>query len=170
MNYYLISDTHFGHENLVKWGKREKDFESKILEGLKTIKDDKYYLIHLGDVCMGRDDYYNTLFTKTNPLSRMIGKILIKGNHDNKSNLWYYERGWDLACKQIRFNMFGKDIILSHRPVETKEGEVNIHGHTHGNDHREGEYKEFYNERNIDISPEIVGYDPIKLNYNLVNL
>jgi calcineurin-like phosphoesterase family protein len=41
---------------------------------------------------------------------------------------------------------------------------VNIHGHTHGNMHRAEEYAGWYDTSfHIDISPEIVGYQPVRL-------
>jgi calcineurin-like phosphoesterase family protein len=79
---WISSDTHFNHKNIIKYG-RPEDFEEQIKDGLKDISGNDI-LIHLGDVCIGKDAENNEY------LSNIKGKhILVKGNHDNKSTNFY---------------------------------------------------------------------------------
>ena len=75
---WVLADTHFGHDKLR--GPRHPDFEKKILKGMLTIpKGDT--LIHLGDVCMGDDEFWHYYFM---PALLGVNLILVRGNHDNK--------------------------------------------------------------------------------------
>ena len=57
MKYYLITDTHFGHEMLVRNKHREIGYEDKILNNLRKKSGD--VLIHLGDICIGKDEEWH---------------------------------------------------------------------------------------------------------------
>lgn len=129
MKYYLLSDTHFGHAMLIDKGLREEGFEEKILKGLTILGGDDI-LIHLGDVCIGRDEYWHSKI----PIG--FKKILVRGNHDNKSDTWYYNNGWDMVCDAFQLNKFDKKILFTHEPIPNHKCDINIHGHWHGNDHR----------------------------------
>lgn len=169
MNYWLISDTHFSHAKLDEWGGRVGGWQEKLKEGLSRIPTDDV-LIHLGDICIGDDIEVHTMLFEDYKNDRAISagrSILVRGNHDKKSIRWYTEHGWDFVCDQIGIVHNGVDILLSHRPMppDTWRWRYNIHGHTHGNMHRAEEYTAFYDSKNfhIDISPEIVGYAPLRL-------
>ena len=166
MNYWLISDTHFNHTKLEEWGGRSGKWQQEILGGLDKLPREDI-LIHLGDVCIGDDaDIHEVLFKPSGVLYG-LKSILVRGNHDKKSANWYVEHGWSFVCDQIGLVFQGVDLLLSHRPMppDTWRWRYNIHGHTHGNMHRAEEYEGFYDAKNfhIDISPEIVGYAPIRL-------
>ena len=160
MNYWLISDTHFAHEKLDAWGGREGDWQDKLWRGIRSIPSEDV-LIHLGDVCIGDDVDVHAMLSRAS-----CKKILVRGNHDKKSVSWYIEHGWDFVCDQIGLEFHGVDLLLSHRPMppDTWRWRYNIHGHTHGNMHRAEEYSAFYDATfHIDISPEIAGYLPLRL-------
>lgn len=173
MNYWLISDTHFAHKKLEAWGGREGDWQERLLKGIASIPNEDV-LVHLGDICIGSDEeVHKMLFGPVMPrmLSSFPGvmgfkkAILVRGNHDNKSANWYMEHGWDFVCDQIGLEFHGVDLLLSHRPMPPDTWwRYNIHGHTHGNLHRAEEYAAFYDPTfHIDISPEVVGYLPLRL-------
>ena len=159
MNYWLISDTHFNHLNLEEWGQRSGDWQEKLWKGLQNIPAQDT-IIHLGDICIGNDQEIHQFIGELSPC-----KILVLGNHDKKSKSWYTEHGWDFVCDSFELIFNGHYLYFSHRPQEQMgHFTKNIHGHTHGNLHRSEEYVNFYDpEYHIDISPEIVGYTPIKL-------
>ena len=159
MNYWLISDTHFNHEKLSEWGGRSGDWQEKIWKGLLALPYDDV-LIHLGDVCIGNDSEVHSGLKIV-----QAKKILIRGNHDKKSHQWYTEHGWDFVCDGLELLFMGHYLHLTHRPARPQGNTTwNIHGHTHGNMHRSEEYNDFYSPAyHIDISPEIVGYAPIRL-------
>lgn len=163
MKYYLISDTHFNHIKLEEWGGRSGDWQTKLWMGLDCIpKEDT--LIHLGDICIGNDEAIHNIIANL-----PCKKILVLGNHDKKSKQWYTEHGWDFVCDGIELIFQGHYLHLTHRPVRPcGNNTFNIHGHTHGNMHRDEEYCDFYSkEYHIDISPELRGYKPLLLEHIL---
>ena len=129
MKYWIISDTHFGHEFLVNIGDRETGFEKKIQKQLSLLPEDDI-LIHLGDVCLWQDAKQHEDYIKPIPQK----KILIIWNHDRKSYHWYLSNWWDFVCESITLIVCGKRILLTHIPTPT-EGYINIHGHLHKNLH-----------------------------------
>lgn len=159
MNIHLISDTHFNHEKLSQWGGRTGDWQKDLWEGLRNIERGDT-LIHLGDICIGDDAAIHS------NIERLVcKKILVRGNHDKKSAQWYYEHGWDFVCDGFHLIYQGHYLYFSHRPTQQMGAFThNIHGHTHGNLHRSEEYVDFYAPGyHIDISPELMGYKPIRL-------
>lgn len=165
MNYWLISDTHFNHSRLEEWGGRSGDWQDKLWEGIWNIPVDDT-LLHLGDICIGEDtEIHAKLYLATNRAGGKVKTILVRGNHDKKSIHWYEQNGWDFACDGFDLLFQGHYLRFSHRP-SWPHGNIsfNIHGHTHGNLHRAEEYISFYDKTfHIDISPELVGYTPIRL-------
>lgn len=167
MNYWLISDTHFNHLRLEEWGKRSGLWQESIWNGLEKIPETDT-LIHLGDICIGQDiQIHNRLVDIVK-----CRKVLVKGNHDKRSTNWYYEHGWNFVCDGIEMIYMGHYLHLTHRPARPQGNNTfNIHGHTHGNLHRSEEYVDFYTkEYHIDISPELIGFKPIRLDSLLKNI
>lgn len=160
MKIWLLTDTHFGHAKLLEWG-RPEGYEERIFQKLKMIKaGDTLY--HLGDFCIGKESEWHKRFAEALPEVR---KILIRGNHDHKSNHWYYAHGWDFVAESVRDRFYKKNVVLSHKPLERQsEVDINIHGHLHGNTHRNYESKDFYDTAyHRDIAPDITGYKPLDL-------
>jgi len=132
MKIYATSDTHFNHKKLLEYG-RPEDFESRIFASLKNHVGD--LLIHCGDFCIGQDEEMMELFMHSAKGFRK--KVLVRGNHDKKSDGWYMERGFDFVCESFVADYFGKHIIFTHIPIaKTDKFDLNIHGHMHGNSHR----------------------------------
>lgn len=162
MNYWLISDTHFNHTKLEEWGGRSGDWQEQLYKGLRAIPASDI-LIHLGDICIGNDEeVHHDIFAAT---AHLQSTILVRGNHDKKSLTWYLEHNWGFVCDGLELDYMGHYLHLTHRPARPQGIRTwNIHGHTHGNMHRDEEYCDFYSkEYHIDISPELVGYSPIRL-------
>lgn len=162
MTYWLISDTHFGHDKMLEIQNRPKNFEKKILHNLENTNfKENDVLIHLGDFCLdaSHEVFWHNEYMKVLP--KNLKKWLIIGNHDKKSHSWYYNQGWDCVVNQIVIKQFGKIIWLSHRPLYLQQIEdlqsfaVNIHGHTHTNEY----YKKCYH---IPIIIEKI-YAPVKM-------
>lgn len=128
MTLYVISDTHFGHNKMHDYCGRPVGFEETILSNISHTCRLDDVLIHLGDVCIYKDEYWHEKLMD----ARDCKKWLIKGNHDRKSNTWYLEHGWDFVADEIKFDMFGKILLLSHAPVlDRTDFDINIHGHLH---------------------------------------
>jgi calcineurin-like phosphoesterase family protein len=125
MDYFVISDTHFGHSKMLEYEARPKNYEILLMSNcLRTLTRD-HILIHLGDICIGEDQKWNEFF-----LNLPCKTILVRGNHDHKS-LTFYNKYWDHVCDKMDINVYGKYLVFTHRPVEIQEDQTNIHGHCH---------------------------------------
>ena len=132
MKIYIIADTHFNHQELIRKNYRPANFEKLLFNNLKAISENSI-LIHLGDICLGKDQEAHNKYIK--PLK--CRKWLVRGNHDHKSNNWYLNNGWDFVCKSFVDRYFGKKILFSHKPkILHNNIDLNIHGHFHNSDHR----------------------------------
>jgi len=162
MNTWLISDTHFGHENILKFtrddGTKLRDFSSVeemdecMINNWNSVVNAKDRVYHLGDVVINR----KALST----LSRLNGrKMLIKGNHDIFKADEYLEYFDDIKAYHVL-----DGLILSHVPIHPDSlGRFgcNIHGHLH--------YREVVDSNGVadlrywNVSVERIGYTPISL-------
>ena len=135
MNYWIVTDTHFGHDKLIEYCSRPIGFENLLLKRIGAQVRNEDVLIHLGDICIGNDAEWHLRF-----MTNVAGKKwLVKGNHDRKSNSWYLGHGWDFVADQIAMRLFGLDIVLSHIPVPDNGYDINVHGHFHNSDHHRHE-------------------------------
>jgi len=132
MQYWVTSDTHFGHTKIKEYCGRPDDFEQRIINGFKVIKQEDV-IFHLGDICWGKDAQVHSWLM---PYLK-CKKILILGNHDKNSHSWYFGHGWDCVSNGLRLEMFGKKLFLSHEPAGWDGWwEINVHGHMHNTLHR----------------------------------
>lgn len=162
MKIYLISDTHFGHKNILKYCNRPEDFEKKIIKAFGKIESCDL-LIHLGDFCMGRDNFHHDIIYRLS-----CKKVLVRGNHDKKSLNWYYDY-WDFVCDSFSLNYFGKRILFSHIPQVPQKDlyDLNVHGHCHTNKPkpRDDRVYDYYDETyHRLLSLEEQNYQPVLLN------
>lgn len=125
MSIYITTDTHFNHR-VMEWKcKRPEDFEKRIVNEFDKL-DICDTLIHLGDVCVGKDQEVHTEII--NPI--LSRKILIIGSHDHKSYEWYLNNGWDWVCESMVLYHKDKFVLFSHEPQDC-DYDLNIHGHMH---------------------------------------
>lgn len=129
---WLISDTHFGHDNIIRFAQRPKTHEVIMLSNWIERVGEQDQILHLGDVVM-RKRGPTKRWLKI--ISRMPGeKYLIVGNHDLTEFDLYEEAGFTIIEPFIR-----NGVVFSHRPASLEfpppEGDwhTNIHGHTHTN-------------------------------------
>ena len=130
MKYYIVGDTHFGHENIKKYCDRPDNYNELIIDNWKKIITNEDVVIHLGDVCFGRHNYWHNII-KSLP-GRF--KILCLGNHDHKSINWYLNNGWNFACTRFAFDYLGKEILFSHEHIINSNYDLNVHAHSHNSD------------------------------------
>lgn len=130
-NYWILTDTHFGHDKLVKSGYRKEGFEEGILRNLNNKLGDNDVVIHLGDVAFYKTAYWNARFIDT--IKRYHARAwLIRGNHDHETLGWYLRMGWDFVGDEMTIDLYGKKILLTHEPVKLRHRfDINIHGHLH---------------------------------------
>ena len=155
MRILIISDTHFGHIALAKrFQARPDDFEARIIRNWNRLIDPDDLVIHLGDLFVGNQSIWQEIASGLNG-----NKILVKGNHDERSYSWYMKQGFSFCCETFTWDLFGYNILFTHKPVTEGDFDINIHGHLHDGRHRELPT----DERHILISLEKNGYEPMLL-------
>lgn len=160
MKHWVITDTHFGHKEMIEYCGRPSDFRAKIMKNISSVLTPKDVLVHLGDICIGGDSWWNMLLRR-----QVTGKMwLLKGNHDKKSAAWYLDNGWDFVADMFTLKMYGHTILFSHKPQPEGAYTLNIHGHFHNSDHRrhEPELVKVKNSRQVLVMMEHE-YRPLSL-------
>tara|TARA_B110000259_G_scaffold7508_1_gene8159 strand:- start:3184 stop:3735 length:552 start_codon:yes stop_codon:yes gene_type:complete len=145
---WLISDTHFGHENILKFEEKDgslirgahfddiQEHDEVLIENWnKTVKPGDI-VYHLGDVFMGPKEKFLENFARLHGAKR-----LVVGNHDDIKFMVQHK----LFQKITMWRMFPEfGMLLTHTPQhETTmyEGRfrnfpktpLNVHGHIHSN-------------------------------------
>lgn len=169
MAIYVTSDTHFGHQMLVREKHRDAGFEDQIIKAWNDTVLPIDTVFHLGDFSLGRFKEYSLSQSITMWRNQIAGNIfLIKGNHDKQSDTWYFDHGFIGCGRELLLKVGDKKVLLSHEPREHTSANINIHGHLHGNQHRlEGDLLGYpwQNEvKYIDVSDfGKFGYKPVLL-------
>lgn len=165
MNYWIISDTHFGHQKLIDTGYRPMDYNDLLFNNLEKYVSKNDVVIHLGDFAFKNASRIADVYCKI-IWRKLATSWLVRGNHD-KSATWYLNHGFDFCADKIESNIYGEKILFSHRPInfnDYKNITLNIHGHLHRNTYRSEEYKNLLTEKHFLYSAEIENYKPITLN------
>lgn len=130
MKYFIISDTHFGHANIIRYCNRPfasvEEMDKALIEKWNSVVSKDDTVIHLGDVGLGSKTYIKNILSQLNG-----NKILIRGNHDNWSDEFYREAGFKYVSRYpIVWNDF---YLLSHAPLQLFQDVPykNIFGHVH---------------------------------------
>lgn len=134
-NFWLVSDTHFGHKELVKYVRKDyktpDEMNEQIIKDWNEVIGPNDVVIHLGDFALDISQS-----EMKDIVSRLNGKkVMIAGNHEKKnieSNRHFYNKvGFDETESEREFLAVGK-LMLSHEPVLIiPDGSFNIHGHYH---------------------------------------
>lgn len=148
---FLISDTHFGHHNILEFEREARPFTSifehdeTLVENWNKIVGKNDTIFHLGDVLFGKHNFPI--------LYRLNGrKKLILGNHDQYPSEEYLKHFTKLhSCYKFDGNIF------THIPVHESQLQhrfkLNIHGHLHS--------KTIPDERYFNVSCERIKLHPI---------
>ena len=150
---YFIADTHFGEERIRKYENRPfknaEEMDSELVRrwNEKVSEDDLVYV--LGD--FGADGYEAEILAKLNG-----EKILLKGNHDVKSNEEYRGFGFsEVYDVPVILDAFW---ILSHDALYVNENMpyANLFGHVHNSP-----IVKDYSKQHYCVSVERIDYTPI---------
>ena len=150
---YFIADTHFGEERIRKYENRPfknaAQMDSELIRRWndKVRPEDTVYI--LGD--FGADGYEAEMLRKLNGK-----KILVKGNHDIKSNEEYRSFGFSEVydCPIIIDGFW----ILSHDALYVNENMpyANLFGHVHNSP-----IVKDYSKQHYCVSVERIDYSPV---------
>jgi calcineurin-like phosphoesterase family protein len=125
---WIISDTHFFHENIGRYCDRPDGWQDTIIENWNRLIQPEEIVFHVGDLALGKRVKIEGLI----PLLK--GRLyLMRGNHDRRSNGFYQQLGITLVPDPYRMDHpSGLTLIFSHRPILPLEpGVLNLHGHIH---------------------------------------
>jgi calcineurin-like phosphoesterase family protein len=156
---FVISDTHFGHYNMVHTFKREdgspaRDFASvqehdeRMIANWNAVVMPQDHVYHLGDVTMNPSRNLHLI-------KRLNGhKRLVLGNHDSGKAQEYLAAGFQ--------KLFASRVLdgwmLTHIPIHpeslSQRWKGNVHGHTH---------HQCYGAPYINVCVEQTGYRPVAL-------
>lgn len=131
---YIIADTHFSHENVIKFENRPflnaEEMDRVMIDNWNKKVNENDLVFHLGDVIVGKTSVANRILPRLNGR-----KILILGNHDRFTKTKWRRLGFEPYQRY-----FLQDYLLTHIPVDEEPLHVavesgflkgNIHGHTH---------------------------------------
>jgi calcineurin-like phosphoesterase family protein len=165
---FVISDTHFRHENILTFKDETGAF---IRPGFANVEEMDEHMIacwnkvvtpsdhvyHLGDVTMLR----GSGASRIKPLlDRLNGhKRLVMGNHDHMPADWYMQ--W---FEKVKGQNMIDGWLMTHYPVHPASlgrAKANVHGHIH--ERRVLLSPHHPDPRYINVSVEAVNYTPIAL-------
>lgn len=142
---YFISDTHFGHKNLLKFERFE----------FEDINEHDEFIINSINSRVKLTDTLYILGDVGNPemIRRLNGyKILIMGNHDKRPSQEYLSYFSQVYEHPIYIN---KRLVLSHEPIQVNQDVLNVHGHLHGS--------KLFSCNHFNISAKLIDYIPVDL-------
>ena len=154
MNIWIISDTHFGHENIIKYCNRPfgsvEEMDARMIKLWNNVVKKNDIVYHLGDFGVGNKEYISKIVSKLN------GRIfLILGNHDSHPVKWYYDCGFARVYdKPIILRDY---YILSHTPRTVG---ADIYGYIYGHVHNDTMYRDF-TKNSFCACVERTGYQPV---------
>jgi calcineurin-like phosphoesterase family protein len=170
-NEWIISDTHFGHYDIVGFCSRPFQSLHHMDEAMiarwqgSVHPDDTIY--HLGDVGKATGSY-----DLAKVVARLPGrKVLVRGNHDKNPEAMR-GLGFDVVCEEMFIKCQGVTFRLIHKPQLTPAGaQYVLHGHIHNStpEHRAAVGMDKKGELihippfNINMCVEMWNYTPVSL-------
>lgn len=156
MKVFVISDTHFGHEAIIRYCNRPftsvEEMDQTMIKRWNETVSNNDIVIHLGDFALCNKDRIKQIVSKLNGK-----KILIMGNHDNYSEQFYRDAGFHTVSRfPIIYDNF---YMMSHAPLQLTETTCyfNVYGHVHNDN------KFVDNATSRCYSVERTGYRPVLL-------
>lgn len=168
-NTWVISDTHFGHANILNFVDSLTGL--KVRPGFSNVDEMDEFMVekwnsvvkpgdkvwHLGDVMFGDKEKFQRLWPKLHGSKR-----LCVGNHDD---IRYLTSGGFFQKVVLERKFKEERLHLAHIPLHQSQHETGapgsgnflcqVHGHIHGNPTPTGRY--------INVSVEVVNYTPVAL-------
>lgn len=139
---HFVSDTHFGHENVIKYSKRPfgsgEEMDETMIANWNAVVKESDEVYHLGDVAFAKEDRVMSIFRRLNGR-----KYLLFGNHDKlirKSPRIQSMFEWCKDFHELSIKEPGdkdkRKIVLCHYSFQvwnqSHHGSFNLYGHSHG--------------------------------------
>jgi calcineurin-like phosphoesterase family protein len=163
MTIFLLSDTHFGHYNIITYSQRvspkqgvlwhsAEEMDEELVERWNDAVRPQDHVYHLGDVTMKAPGL--------GIVKRLNGHLrLVRGNHDIFKTQMYFKAGF----KEIHGVRVIDNLLMTHIPVHPGSlgrFKGNIHGHTHESHVMDGLIRD---KRYLNVCVENINYRPITL-------
>lgn len=171
MAIYFTSDTHFYHDNILKYEHRPfkdiNDMNQQIINNWNSRVKNKDQIYILGDFSFGNKQQTLKVLNKLNGQ-----KFLIKGNHDYilKESEVENKFAWVKDYYVLKHNNI--KFVLFHYPIQVWDckhhGAIHLYGHIHSN---LGNHSMEYNIINsYNVGVDVNNFTPIELNEILIKL
>ena len=142
MRTFFTSDSHFGHDNIIKHSGRpcrERPFRDSaemdraLMDAWNSVVSPGDVVYHLGDFSMRPAETIDGLLKKLHGT-----KHLIIGNHDRTTGMGGCRlQGWASMREMAQISVDGQSVFLCHYPMREWPGmwrsTVHLYGHVHGN-------------------------------------
>ena len=134
---FFTSDTHFSHENIIKYCKRPfaniTENDEEIIRRWNEKVPEDGIVFHLGDVAFGDPERVDNI------LERLNGTIyLVIGNHDWRRVVNNHKWRFEMMTQQINMKIGKRHIILNHYPMlafsgawRGEDATYQLFGHVH---------------------------------------
>lgn len=114
-NIFFTSDTHFWHDNIIKYCNRpfasSEEMNETIIKNWNAVVKPNDIVFHLGDFCFCSAEKFNEIFDRLN------GRIyLIIGNHDWKNLKAGMFKKFEGVYQQMAIRINKRHIYLNHFP------------------------------------------------------
>ena len=134
---FFTTDTHFSHENIIKYCKRPfaniTENDEEIIRRWNEKVPEDGIVFHLGDVAFGDPERVDNI------LERLNGTIyLVIGNHDWRRVVNNHKWRFEMMTQQINMKIGKRHIILNHYPMlafsgawRGEDATYQLFGHVH---------------------------------------
>ncbi len=150
---WFISDTHFGHKNVIEYSKRpfksvKQMDDTMIARWNRNVKENDQVFM-LGDFGLAGINYLTDVLHSLNG-----NKILIRGNHDGTPEKMR-RIGFDAVVEEAMVYIDGYEVRLSHYPNLLENEMLRLHGHIHELG------KPFFENGQMCVCVELWNYTPV---------
>ena len=155
MKTWFTADTHFGHNNIIKYSERPfkslKIMNDTLIRNWNNRVDKDDLVVFLGDFCFKElaDINFKTY------LNHLNGHVcFIRGNHDNNNSL-------NTPIHSAIINIGKTEAYCVHDPVEYSSSyPINLVGHVH----QYWKLKKIYHSYIINVGVDVWKYSPVDIN------
>lgn len=156
--FYVISDTHWYHKNIVKYCNRPREHEQMMITRWQRVVPWDAPILHLGDLFFGGDEGFAKFYAQISP-SLTGKKYLILGNHDKRGRDYEF-LGFEVI-PPFSTKYRGWNISFDHYPKMIGDSkELHVHGHIHNHDYAREQPSR---PGNINVSVEVMDYRPHRI-------